>query len=81
MSLTNKNPSIETAVYLADHALEIVMKYKRNKRFIPNNNDFKQLELLLESLWQNHYTLEKIIKCLRERDGNKNPCIAKFCHK
>lgn len=73
-----QKPPLDSAIYLVNHAIDIAWKYQRDKKFIPSDDDFKKLDILLEAFWQNHCTLEYIIRCLKQRKNEKPEGAQKF---
>jgi len=69
---------IRQAIAMVNGAIIIAYLYKRDKKYIPTKKDLKLFEALLESLWQNHCTLEYIIRCLRQRAAGKPEGSVKF---
>lgn len=64
-------PPIRNAMRLIDQALEIAYVYKRDRKRLPSDDELKDLDILLESFWQSHCTLDYIIRCLRQRKAGE----------
>ena len=73
-----EKPPLDVAIDLVNQAVEMAYKYKRDKKYIPNAAEFKRLDGLLEALWQNHSTLDYIIRCLRQRSRGEPEGAARW---
>lgn len=71
-------PPLAEAIRKVHEAIEIAWRYKRDRLYMPGEEDIRLLCHLTETLWDTHATAQYIAITLRQRANGEQEGAAKF---
>lgn len=71
-------PPLEEAIHCINEAVEAAYQHLRDRTHMPSEEELRQLDRLVEALWQNHATVRYIARNLHQRACGEPEGARKF---
>lgn len=71
-------PPIGKAAQMVGEAVEVAFRHKRDKAYMPTEEELRQFDRLAQYLWESHCTAQYISRCLHQRVNGEPEGAKKF---